>query len=829
MNRLRRSSAFTLVLTGLLAQHASRIAAAEQPSAAAILQELRNFHELGSILHVAAHPDDENTQLITYFARGRGFRAAYLSITRGDGGQNVLGPEFDEELGLIRTHELLAARRLDGGQQFFTRAVDFGFSKDYAETLKIWDREQVVGDVVRVIRTFQPDVMVTRFSLEPGGTHGHHTASAVLALEAFRLAGNPNAYPEQLKGDIVPWQPKRIVINGGGGRGGQRGPGVQQDVGGNDPVLNQSFAEIAGRSRAMHKSQGFGDFGGRGGGGGPRMESFQHLAGDPTTKDLFDDVDTTWSRVPGGAEIGRLVEEAIKNFKSDDPSTSVPALLAIRAKLADVPASRLVDDKRRKLDQLLQHCLGLTVETTAQSAEVVPGEDIKLTCKAAVQSKVPVQWTAVQFPATAESQKKTSMLAVGQPETREVAQTLPAKTELSQPYWLREAHVPGLYSVADATFIGTPINPPAFPVEYVFEVGGQTLTIPDAPAAAAKKDNEQPRPLEAVSPVSLSFDFEVQLFKPGATRPVEVEISAIRDNVSGKLMLNAPGEWHLEPQSQPFNLAKVGDRKKLSFAVMAPPQAASTSIAAVAEVGGKNYDSRRAEINYPHIPHLLLQPPARLRAVALDFEIRGKTVGYLPGAGDSVAESLEQMGYKVKRLTGDDLTETGLQGLDAVVVGIRAFNTRTDLAPHMANLFKYVEDGGTLIEQYNRPNGLKTEKLSPLDLQISGLRVTDENAPMTLLAPDHPVLNKPNKITSADFEGWVQERGLYFPNRWDERFTPILACSDPGETALDGGILVAKHGRGNFIYTPLAWFRQLPAGVPGAYRLFANLVSLGKE
>jgi LmbE family N-acetylglucosaminyl deacetylase len=824
---MRNCGLLAIVLTGVFAasQLIRGCSAAEQPPGAAILQELKSFRELGSVLHVGAHPDDENTQLITYFARGRGFRTAYLSITRGDGGQNVLGPEFDEELGLIRTNELLAARRLDGGQQFFTRAIDFGFSKDYAETLKIWDREQVLSDVVRVIRTFQPDVIVTRFSIEPGATHGHHTASAVLALEAFRRAGDPKAFPDQLKGDIVPWQPKRIVVNSGG-RGGQRGAAVQQDVGGTDPVLNQSFGEIAGRSRAMHKSQGFGDFGNRGGGGGgPRMESFQHLAGDQATKDLFDDIDTTWNRVPGGAEIGRLVDDAINNFKTDDPSASVPALLAIRSKLAELPANRLLDEKRRKLDQLLQHCLGLTVETVAQPAEVVPGEELKLTCKAAVQSKQPVKWIAVAFPTAFTGLK----LSAGNPETRQLTQTLPANTELTQPYWLREAHIPGLYRVADPSQIGQPLNPPTFPVKYVFEVGGQKLTIPDEPVAAEIAKNQQARPLEVVSPVSLSFNFEVQLFKPGATRPVEVEVSAIRDNVSGQLKLTAPSEWRVEPESQPFTLAKIGDRKKLTFSITAPAHPGSASIAAVAQVGGKNYDNRRAEINYAHIPHLLLQPPARLHAVSLELEMRGKTVGYLAGAGDSIAESLEQIGYTVKRLTGDDLTEQGLQGLDAVVVGIRAFNTRSDLAPHLANLFKYVENGGTLIEQYNRPNGLKTDKLAPFDLQISQLRVTDENAAMTLLAPDHAVLNKPNKITSADFEGWVQERGLYFPDRWGEQFTPILACNDQDEAALKGGILVAKYGRGNFVYTPLAWFRQLPAGVPGAYRLFANLVSLGKE
>ena len=378
-------------------------AAEPVPAPSAILQELRSFRELGSVLYVAAHPDDENTQLITYLARGRGYRTAYLSVTRGDGGQNVLGPEFDEELGVIRTQELLAARRLDGGRQFFTRAIDFGFSKDYRETLKIWDRQQVLADVVRVIRSFRPDVVITRFSPEPGNTHGHHTASAVLALEAFKLAGDPKAFPEQLD-ELTLWQPKRILLNSGGfGRGPGGGNntntpgGLRIDVSGNDPVLGESFGAIAGRSRAMHKTQGFGNFGG-GGGGGARPESFQLLSGEPATNDILDGVDTTWGRVPGGAEIGKLTDEVIAKFNPQDPAASVPALLAIRSRLAALPADRLVDEKRQQFDRIVQACLGLSVETVVAQAEAVPGEALKLRHTVIVRASVPVRWVAVRYP-----------------------------------------------------------------------------------------------------------------------------------------------------------------------------------------------------------------------------------------------------------------------------------------------------------------------------------------------------------------------------------------------------------------------------------------------
>ncbi len=787
---------------------------------------------MGSVLYIAAHPDDENTLLIAYLARGRNYRTAYLSLTRGDGGQNVLGPEFGEELGVARTQELLAARRLDGGRQFFTRAIDFGFSKDYRETLNIWDKQQVLSDVVRVIREFRPDVLIVRFSPEPGGTHGHHTASTVLALEAFKLAGDTNAFPDQLR-DLAPWQPKRILWNTGGfQRGGTGTNSIRMEITGNDPVSGESFAEVAARSRAMHKTQGFDNFRGFGGGNGPRTESFQTLDGEPATNDILDGIDTTWNRVTGGAGIGKLADEVIAQFNLQDPAASVPTLLKLRGALAALSVTDpVVAEKRVQLDRVLQACLGLEAETVIPQAEVVPGESLKMRHSAIVHSSVPVRWLGVRYPGIYVAEDGKSMeLRPGQPAFRDSAQTLPANTPLSQPYWLREEGTTGMFRVKDPALIGRPENPLVFPVEQIFEVGGQTLVVPDGPVQLSTNavNQEVRRRLDAIPPVSLDFGSEVELFAPGQPHPVNVEVTAYRAGVAGTVRLEAPADWKVEPDKRSFHLAKVGDHKRYKFTVTAPPELATVKIIASAEVGGARYQNERKEINYPHIPLQLLQPLASLKAVSLNLAIRGHRIGYLPGAGDSVADSLKQMGYAVTTLTDADLTPEKLRGFDAVVIGVRAFNVRTNLAAHLPGLFAYVEAGGTVVEQYNRPDNSRTLKFAPYDLHLSGERVTDETAPVTFLAPDHPVLNTPNKITAADFDGWIQERGIYYPNQWDDHFTAILACSDPGEAPLKGGLLVAPYGKGYFVYTGLVFFRELPAGVPGAYRLFANLVSLGK-
>jgi hypothetical protein len=558
--------------------------------------------------------------------------------------------------------------------------------------------------------------------------------------------------------------------------------------------------------------------------------SFQLLDGEPASKDIMDGVDCTWGRFPGGAGIDGLVGAAIAQFNPADPSASVPALLEIRKRVMALAADPVVAEKLAQLDRIIQHCLKLEVRTTTDNCQVVPGETMHLRQHVLVGSNVPVQWLQMQYPATSTNLDEGIDLQRGTAAQTQSTQTLPANTPLSQPYWMREDETPGMFRVDDASLIGRPENPPVFPVEYVFEVGDQKLVIPDEPVQVT---GEKSRRLDAIPPVTLSYPFGVQLFTPGATHTLSVKITAYRAGAGGTLRLDAPADWQITPANQPFQLAAVGDSTVLQFTATAPQQIETANITARANVGGVEFDSDRIDIDYPHIPHLLLLPKARLRAVCLDLSIRGKQIGYLPGAGDSTEQCMEQMGYQVTTLTGADLTAEKLRTLDAVVIGIRAFNVRTDLADHMQALLDYVQAGGTLVEQYNTPNDLKTTQLGPYDLALSrnlpANRVTDEKAPVTLLAPDHPVLTGPNRITQADFDGWVQERGLNFPSEWDaDHYTSILACSDAGEAPLKSGLLVAQVGKGYFVYTGLSFFRQLPAGVPGAYRLFANLISLGK-
>src|SRR5437763_2241203 len=545
--------------------------AAAPTAGAGILQSLRSFGTLGSVLYVAAHPDDENTQAITYLARGRGYRTAYLSLTRGDGGQNLLGPQLGEALGVARTQELLAARRLDGGRQYFTRAKDFGYSKNSEETLSVWDRQAVLGDIVRVIREFRPDVIITRFSPKPTPTHGHHTASAVLAVEAFGLAADPAAFPEQLR-ELRPWQARRIVHNVGLGAAAANpgagmavagspanvpdGPGVVKlEVGGRDPVSGESFASIAARSRGMHKTQGFG-IGGAPVNEGSRIEPFVLLAGDAATNDLLDGVDTTWTRVPGGADIARSIDEAIAKFNARDAAARVPGLLALRRRLAALPEDPIVSDKRQQLDRIIQACLGLEVDTVVDRAEVVPGDTLKLRHTAVVRSRIPVRWTAVRYPSGHRAINKAVELRPNRPVVRETSQVVPAGMPPSQPYSLRTEATAGPVDVDDPSLIGRAENPPTLPIEYVFDVGGQMLVIVGEPMPAA--DPAEPalrRRLTVIAPVSLRFIAGVRLFAPGAARPVPVELTAARARAAGPVHHDAPAGWTVTPASQPFRLA----------------------------------------------------------------------------------------------------------------------------------------------------------------------------------------------------------------------------------------------------------------------------------
>ncbi len=799
---------------------------------AQIMHDLRAFRVNATVLHVGAHPDDENTQLIAYLARGRAYRTAYLSVTRGDGGQNLLSADLGEKLGVARTQELLAARRIDGGQQFLTRAIDYGFSKNFQEALGVWGHREILGDVVRVIRTFRPDVIITRFSPEPGGTHGHHTASAVLAIEAFRLAGDSTAYPEQLP-SLGTWQPRRVFINGGTqGRGGENAAAsstLRLDISGTDPVRGESFAAVAAASRGMHKTQGFGQTPNGAPAGapsavfassaGPRVESFQLIAGDGVTSDIMDGIDTTWSRIAGGADIGSMINDIIARFDTVHPAATVPSLLELRTRLASLPAIATVTEKRHLLDRIIVESLGLRVETVVTQSEFVPGERIAGRTTVTIREDFPVTWTGSRYSTGTGVEWTGSSLRPGSPATRDLSTMLPTGAPLTQPYWLREDAERGRFTVADPALVGTPENEPPLRIEHAFMIGGQRILVADEPIDVATR-----RRIAVTAPVSLAFMQETDVFSPGVERVVRLRVVAARAGSAGSTRIAVPDGWRVTPAMRPFSLRSIGDTVVLPFTVTPPAVAATAMITASADVAGTRYGNQRVAIDYPHIPVQLLQPASRMRASSFPLATRGTIVGYVTGAGDFIPEALRQMGYTI-RMLDTAITSQQLHGVDAVVVGIRAMNVRNDLATAMPALLAYVREGGTVVMQYNQSSGLKVTNFSPFRLTLSQQRVTDENSVVTFLDPAHPVLNTPNRITAADFEGWVQERGSYFPGEWASEFTPILASADAGEAPLKGALLVADYGRGRFIYTGLSFFRQLPAGVPGAYRLFANLIA----
>lgn len=803
----------------------------EQLNAGELQLALQKLDVLGRVLYIAAHPDDENTNLMALWANGSLYDAAYLSITRGDGGQNLIGPELRERLGVIRTEELLAARRIDHAKQFFSRAIDFGFSKTAEETMHFWDHDKILSDVVWVIRKFRPDVMVTRFSPEDRLTHGHHTASAILALEAFSAAGDPNRFPEQLA-FVKPWQPTRLVWNTSPFFFSNRNLPFDPtgltvlEAGGYNPLLGKAYTEIAAASLSMHKSQGVGSPPRR----GARKEYFKLLEGQPMTTALFEGIDTSWSRVPNSESVATEIRQIISQFRPADPAASVPELLKLRQAMSGIKDDSWVSEKRAQLDKIIAACLGLHVEASTTNETVTPGQTVTIKLEAINRCDIPVTLQEARCPLTGNSMKIDAALPPNELVTKDLSCRIPENTPYSQPYWLRKPGTLGTFAVDDQQLIGLPENPPNLPVEIVLEINGQELrySLDGKYRTVDPVAGELRRRLVIAPPVFTKIGNGALVFPTNQPKSVAVHVTASTGPVKGELKLAVPSGWRVDPPSVPIDLKGANAETTATFTVKPPDQNSEGTLRAVVSIDGRDYSFERVRISYPHIGVQTLMPPAEVKLVRADIRKKGDRIGYIPGAGDDVPESLQQIGYSVKVLTESDITAKNLAQFSAVVLGIRAYNTQERIANWLPELFAYVKAGGVVIAQYNTLAELKTEQLGPYPLEISRDRVTDENAEVRILAPDHPLMTTPNKITSKDFEGWVQERGLYFPKKWDPAWTQILSCNDPKEKPLDGGLLVAKLGKGFFIYTSYSWFRQLPAGVPGAYRLFANMLSLGK-
>jgi LmbE family N-acetylglucosaminyl deacetylase len=797
-------------------------------NAAEIQLGLQKLNILGRVLYVAAHPDDENTNLMALWSNGSLYDTAYLSVTRGDGGQNLIGPELGERLGFIRTHELLAARKIDHGHQFFTRAVDFGFSKSAPETLRIWDREKILADVVWMIRKWKPDVVITRFSPEDDKTHGHHTSSAILAREAFTAAADPKRFPEQLA-YVGTWKPTRIVWNTSQfffqNRNLPFDPAglTTMEAGGFSPLLGKAFTEIAAAALSMHKSQGVGSPPNR----GARKEYFKLLEGAPMKESLFDGVDTTWARVPKSQNVAEKVKQLVATFSPADPAASVAKLLDLRKELSKDAKNDWLATKVGEVDTLIAACLALHIESSTTKAVVSPGQPLPIKFGAINRSQVPVQLVDVRAPVSGEQLRIDVPLPQDQFVAKDLLPTLPKDVASTQPYWLRKPPALGTYVVDDQKLIGLAENPPPFPIEVTVRVGDQDLryVVDTKYRTVDRVIGEVRENLVIAPPVFANLQNSVFVFGDDKPKTVQVRVIASTGPVKGHLRLEAPKGWRIEPPSVAVDLPAAENESFSTFAIHPPADAGEGTLRAIVNTEGHDYSFARERISYQHIGTHTLMPPGEAKIVRADIKTRGHLIGYIPGAGDDIPQSLQQIGYDVKMLDGPEIKAENLKRFDAIVLGIRAYNTQDRIAAWQAELLEYVKAGGVAVVQYNTTD-LKTKQIGPFSIELSRDRVTDENAEIRILAPVHPVLNTPNKITADDFKGWVQERGLYFPTKWDPNWIPILSCNDPGEKPLDGGLLVAKSGQGYFIYTVYDWFRELPAGVPGAYRLFANMVSL---
>ena len=844
-----------LSLTSLRAQR-------ELSGAAEIKLALDRLNVVGSVLMIAAHPDDENTALLAYLARGRKVRTAYLSLTRGEGGQNLIGSEQGDALGLIRTQELLAARRIDGAEQYFTRAVDFGFSKTSQETLEKWGREKILSDVVWVIRRYQPDVIVLRFTGTPRDGHGHHQTSAILGKEAFSAAADPKRFPDQLQ-YVKPWQAKRLMWNAAAFTAEQEKElekeknKIEVDPGDYDPVLGHSYAEIAGMSRSMHRSQGMGAPERK----GSAKSWLLPVEGDAASHDIFDGIDTSWNRFAGGAAVARSLADAARTFDATNPSNTLSLLIAAKKALAGVHdplREGLIDMKRRDLDEAIALCAGLWLDATADKFAVTPGATLRLTATALRREKpaTEVMSVGIEGMSRADAKERGVTLPFNEPKVFSAEVNVSASQPLSQPYWLREPKQGDTYTVKDQREIGLAENPPLLRARFHLRIEGNEVEVmrPVIFRYIERAQGELTRPIVVEPAVSLEWTRKARLFPSDAEQNAELQVKANVAGATGDVRIAAPNGWSASPVAQHFQLAAAGEQSTLAFRIAPPRMDQKSELAADAKIGDQTVAVGMETISFPHIPPQVLFHPAKEELVRSDVKLLAKNIGYVMGAGDEVPDALRQMGADVTLLDGDGLARGDLARFDAIVTGVRAYDTRADLRANQERLLKYVQDGGTLVVQYidaqgggpgggggrgGQANGrgpapgrggasLAAFHAGPYPFSVGRDRVTVEDAPVELPNPASPLLHKPNEISARDFDGWIQERGLNFASEWDSRYQPLFQTHDPGEKPLLGATLYARCGKGAYVFTAFSWFRELPAGVPGAFRIFANLLSAGK-
>ncbi len=820
------------ILFCILGLSATSFGQVQKGSSADILHELKKLQNPTRVLYLAAHPDDENTRMISYLVNEVGAQTAYLSLTRGDGGQNLIGKELSAELGILRTQELMQARAIDGGQQFFTRAVDFGYSKTSKETLEKWGEEEILSDVVWVIRKFRPDVIITRFPPDSRGGHGHHTASAELGIKAFSLAADEKAYPDQLQ-YVDTWQPKRIYWNASNwwnkdiGKQAEGNPDyVVLDVGGYNPVLGLSSNELASLSRTQHKSQGFGVSVDR----GSQKEYLQYLDGDKAINGLFDGITTTWERY-GFKEANSSLQKIIGNFKASEPHLSVPALLRLKT-----ASAKITDEKERlsfqsKLDQIIVKCLGFHAEVLASKEFVLEGGTEKVKVELINRSPLKVVVEGVNF--RGKDIDFSDTLKQNEDFVKEISMST-AHTALSQPYWIN-GNYENLYPVKDQKLIGKPENDPAFSVtlNLLVATGDKKLApqavsvqVPVTYKFSDRVDGEIIRSTFVIPAITVSPSKKQMLFLGPDAKTLEVKIH-FQKNEEVTLELETSG-YEVSPRQIRVSPASEQDLTAIVEITITPKGDVSSSALSFKVNGEKLQTLNR--INYPHIEERIVLKDGSVELKGIELKKKGEYIGYIAGAGDEVPEAIQQMGYEVFMLDEKTLRSQDLSQFKAIVAGIRAYNTQDWLPSVKPILMEYVKNGGNYIVQYNTASrDLLTQDIGPHPFEITRNRVTEEDAKPKFLIPNSPIFNKPNKLTEADFDGWVQERGLYFAGNWDKNYRTPIGWNDEGEDLQEGALIITDYGKGVFMYTGISFFRELPAGVPGAYRLLANMLSYKKS
>lgn len=801
---------------GLLFSLLTQIAFSQTPktySSSQIFQQIKKLDVLGSVLYVAAHPDDENTRLLAFLSNDKLYRTGYLSMTRGDGGQNLIGDEQGIELGLIRTQELLAARRIDGAEQFFTRAFDFGFTKSPIETFQFWDEQKILSDVVWVIRKFQPDIIITRFPTTGEGGHGHHTASAILAGEAFEAAADPAKFPEQFKYGVKPWQAKRLLWNtfNFGRVNTERPDQFKIDVGGYNSLLGKSYGEIASESRSQHKTQGFGVPSSR----GTQLEYFKTIKGTEPTKTLMDGVTTNWQRL-NDPSMENDIQKLISNYSFQHPENSLPQLLNIYQTLKKSPEGYWRDQKMEQVKQIIKECIGLYIEATTKTMFAVQGDSLDVNFVADNRVGGTVSITSV----TIENKKfdLNDQLPVDENVSHNLSVLIPDDAKISQPYWLVEPMSKASYNVSDQTLIGKPQNDPET-AKVNLNINGEEMDF-EIPILYKSNDpvkGEEFEPLFIIPKIEIQSNPELALSINND--PIQIKVNTFNNSSS-------QNNFTIK-ENFSSNVSETKKGEDSYYSIKNPGQKSAEMIQWSAVQGNNVYDSYKKIIEYPHIPNIIYFHKAESKLIEIDLKTSGKTIGYIAGAGDKVPASLQKMGYHVTMLSEKDITANNLKQFDAIITGVRAYNIHEWLNTAHLTLMNYVKEGGVLLVQYNTNNNIGRVKgnIGPYPFTISRTRVTDENAEVQFTDPQNVLMNYPNKITQKDFENWIQERSTYQAENYEKNYKTLFSMHDANEDPAQGSLIYTDYGKGRFIYSGLVFFRELPAGVPGAYRLFANLIA----